>query len=106
MRAGQLMPELARRSPCHPVKRSGDPVNMEPDFLEDDAPPTFERVPPQDLEAEQSVLGGMLLSKEAIADVARILTSGTEFYKPAHETIYDAILTVYARGNEKADPIT
>ncbi|WP_432136572.1 replicative DNA helicase [Streptomyces sp. bgisy154] len=64
----------------------------------------FERVPPQDLDAEQSVLGGMLLSKDAIADVVEIL-KGHDFYKPAHETIYQAILDVYAKG-EPADPIT
>lgn len=79
---------------------------MEPDFAEDASPQPFERIPPQNLDAEQSVLGGMLLSKDAIADVSRILTSGTEFYKPAHQTIYDAILTVYARGDEQVDPIT
>ncbi|KUO08669.1 replicative DNA helicase [Streptomyces sp. DSM 15324] len=65
---------------------------------------TFERVPPQDLDAEQSVLGGMLLSKDAIADVVEVL-KGHDFYKPAHETIYQAILDVYAKG-EPADPIT
>ncbi|MGJ5826631.1 replicative DNA helicase [Streptomyces ossamyceticus] len=64
----------------------------------------FERVPPQDLDAEQSVLGGMLLSKDAIADVVELL-KGADFYKPAHETIYQAILDVYAKG-EPADPIT
>ncbi|MFJ9345140.1 replicative DNA helicase [Streptomyces sp. NPDC101237] len=65
---------------------------------------TFERIPPQDLDAEQSALGGMLLSKDAIADVVEIL-KGHDFYKPAHETIYQAILDVYAKG-EPADPIT
>jgi replicative DNA helicase len=65
---------------------------------------TFERVPPQDLDAEQSVLGGMLLSKDAIADVVEIL-KGHDFYRPAHETIYQAILDLYAKG-EPADPIT
>ncbi|MCM1970907.1 MULTISPECIES: replicative DNA helicase [Streptomyces] len=64
----------------------------------------FERVPPQDLDAEQSVLGGMLLSKDAIADVVEIL-KGHDFYKPAHEKIFQAILDVYAKG-EPADPIT
>jgi replicative DNA helicase len=64
----------------------------------------FERVPPQDLDAEQSVLGGMLLSKDAIADVVEVL-KGQDFYRPAHETIYNAILDLYARG-EPADPIT
>ncbi|MFF2651620.1 replicative DNA helicase [Streptomyces sp. NPDC058045] len=65
---------------------------------------SFERVPPQDLDAEQSVLGGMLLSKDAIADVVEVL-KGPDFYRPAHETVYQAILDLYARG-EPADPIT
>ncbi|AEW95515.1 MULTISPECIES: replicative DNA helicase [Streptomycetaceae] len=64
----------------------------------------FERVPPQDIDAEQSVLGGMLLSKDAIADVVEVLKAG-DFYRPAHETVYNAILDLYARG-EPADPIT
>ncbi|MEV6134324.1 replicative DNA helicase [Streptomyces violaceusniger] len=64
----------------------------------------LERTPPQDLDAEQSVLGGMLLSKDAIADVSDVVR-GRDFYRPAHETIYAAILDLYARG-EPADPIT
>jgi replicative DNA helicase len=63
-----------------------------------------ERMPPHDLESEQSVLGGMLLSKDAIGEVSDILT-GRDFYKPAHETIYATIMDVYAAG-EPADPIT
>ena len=39
----------------------------------------FDRIPPQDLEAEMATLGGMLLSKEAITDVIEVLR-GTEFY--------------------------
>ncbi|HEX5428192.1 MAG TPA: DnaB-like helicase N-terminal domain-containing protein, partial [Pedococcus sp.] len=68
-----------------------------------DGPPD-ERVPPQDVGAEQSVLGGMLLSKDAIADCVEGLRS-TDFYRPAHELIYDAILDLYGRG-EPADAIT
>ncbi|WP_257155770.1 MULTISPECIES: replicative DNA helicase [Streptomyces] len=64
----------------------------------------FERVPPQDLDAEQSVLGGMMLSKDAIADVVEVL-KGNDFYRPAHETVYQAVLDLYAKG-EPADPIT
>jgi len=64
----------------------------------------FDRTPPQDLEAEQSVLGGMLLSKDAIADVVEVLRSA-DFYKPAHQTIYDAVMDLYGRG-EPADPVT
>jgi replicative DNA helicase len=69
------------------------------------APASFERVPPQDLEAEQSVLGGMMLSEDAIADVNDTGLTGQDFYRPAHETIHAAILDLYGRG-EPADPIT
>lgn len=64
----------------------------------------FERTPPQDVIAEQSVLGGMLLSKDAISDVVEILRE-RDFYRPAHELIYDAIVDLYGRG-EPADPVT
>ncbi len=64
----------------------------------------FERTPPQDIPAEQSVLGGMLLSKDAIADVVETLSSH-DFYRPAHQTIYDVVLDLYGKG-EPADPIT
>jgi replicative DNA helicase len=66
--------------------------------------PDFDRQPPQDLQAEQSVLGGMLLSKDAIADVVEVLRSG-DFYRPAHQMLYDTILDLYGRG-EPADAIT
>ena len=59
---------------------------------------------PHDNVAEQSVLGGMLLSKDAIADVVEVLR-GVDFYKPAHESIYDAVISLYGRG-EPADAIT
>ena len=64
----------------------------------------FARQPPQDMVAEQSVLGGMLLSKDAIADVLERLRPG-DFYRPAHQNVYDAILDLYARG-EPADAVT
>ncbi|HST49456.1 DnaB-like helicase N-terminal domain-containing protein, partial [Jatrophihabitans sp.] len=66
--------------------------------------PKFDRTPPQDVEAEQSVLGGMLLSKDAIADVVEVLR-GSDFYRPAHQLVYDAILDLYGRG-EPADAVT
>ncbi|MDN5860165.1 MAG: replicative DNA helicase, partial [Pseudonocardia sp.] len=65
---------------------------------------TFDRQPPQDLTAEQSVLGGMLLSKDAIADVVEVLRPD-DFYKPNHQTVYDCILDLYSRG-EPADAVT
>lgn len=67
-------------------------------------PEDFGRQPPQDLVAEQSVLGGMLLSKDAIADVLERLRPG-DFYRPAHQNVYDAILDLYGRG-EPADAVT
>ena len=63
-----------------------------------------DRTPPQDSNAEQSVLGSMLLSKDAVADVIESVR-GTDFYRPAHETIFDAVVDLYGRG-EPADPVT
>ena len=68
-----------------------------------DGPPD-DRLPPQDLGAEQSVLGSMLLNKDAIADCLEV-TKSADFYRPAHELIYDAVLDLYGRG-EPADAIT
>ena len=62
------------------------------------------RTMPHDDVAEQSVLGGMLLSKDAIADVVESLRA-SDFYQPAHETIYEAILSLYGHGSP-ADAIT
>ena len=50
--------------------------------------PGDDRLPPQDVHAEQSVLGSMLLSKDAIADAVEVLR-GADFYRPAHESIYE-----------------
>ncbi|MBQ0903698.1 replicative DNA helicase [Micromonospora sp. U21] len=64
----------------------------------------FDKTPPQDVAAEQCVLGGMLLSKDAIADVVEILKTN-DFYRPVHASIFDIILDIYGRG-EPADSIT
>ena len=64
----------------------------------------FDRTPPQAIEAEQSVLGAMMLSKDAIADVIERIRPG-DFYRPAHEQIYDAVIDLYTRG-EPADAVT
>jgi replicative DNA helicase len=64
----------------------------------------FERVPPQDMAAEQAILGAMLLSREAIADVTEIVSAG-DYYRPAHQIIHNAILDMHDRG-EATDPIT
>ena len=62
------------------------------------------RVPPQDIDAEQSVLGAMLLSKEAIDPAADVL-QGRDFYRPVHELLFDTIVDLATRG-EPADAIT
>ncbi len=56
-----------------------------------------ERTPPHDLLAEQSAIGGMLLSKDAVADVLEAVRS-VDFYIPKHEIIFDSILTLYSHG--------
>ena len=62
------------------------------------------RVPPHNIEAEASLLGAMLLSKDAIADALEV-TSAEHFYKPSHAHVFDAICGLYATG-EPADPVT
>ena len=71
---------------------------------DDGGGPPADRTPPQDVAAEQSVLGAMMLSKDAIADVVEVLREG-DFYRPAHATIYDAIITIYGKG-DPADAVT
>lgn len=73
-----------------------------PDDYRPEPPPV--RTPPQDEQAEQSVIGAMLLSKDAIADVVEVVR-GTDFYRPAHELMFEAVLDLYSRG-EPADAIT
>ncbi|MFN2609803.1 MAG: replicative DNA helicase [Actinomycetota bacterium] len=62
------------------------------------------KVPPHNLEAEESVLGACLLSREAIADVLEILDEA-DFYKPANSEIFIAILELYGKG-EPVDAVT
>ena len=65
---------------------------------------TPDRLPPQDIAAEASVLGAMMLSKDAIADVVESLREH-DFYKPSHATIFGVILDLYGRG-EPVDALT
>ncbi len=62
------------------------------------------RVPPHDLQAEESLLGAMLLSRDAIASAVESCRTD-DFYRPAHGHIFDAICSLYAQG-EPADPVT
>ncbi|WP_353808129.1 replicative DNA helicase [Agromyces sp. SYSU T00194] len=69
----------------------------EPREQQGDARQGPERTPPHDLLAEQSALGGMMLSKDAVADVIETLR-GPDFYVPKHEVVFDAILSLYSHG--------
>ncbi|MBI2168450.1 MAG: replicative DNA helicase, partial [Actinobacteria bacterium] len=62
------------------------------------------RIPPHNLEAEESLLGAMLLSRDAIA-VAVESIKPDDFYKPAHAHVFDAVLALYGAG-EPVDPVT
>jgi replicative DNA helicase len=62
------------------------------------------RVPPQDVEAERSVLGAMLLEPSAVSDISARL-SPEDFYRPAHATVFEAMLSLYGR-NEPIDEVT
>lgn len=63
-----------------------------------------DRLPPQNIEAEQSILGGLLIDKDAIIKVAQILRP-SHFYRTQHAVIYEAILSLFER-REPADVVT
>ncbi|HKJ11812.1 MAG TPA: DnaB-like helicase N-terminal domain-containing protein, partial [Ornithinimicrobium sp.] len=77
---------------------------LDPPFATLPDPGPAERVPPQDVAAEQSVLGSMLLSKDAIGECSEIVQP-VDFYRPAHETIHEAVIDLFSRG-EPVDAIT
>jgi replicative DNA helicase len=63
-----------------------------------------ERMLPNDMLAEQSALGGMLLSQEACAEVFESV-KGSDFYAPKHELVFEAVATLFGKG-EPIDVIT
>lgn len=64
----------------------------------------FDRVPPHDDAAERAVLGGMLLSKDALGEVSGIIEPG-DFYDPRNEIIYDLLIELYGEGSKPVDVI-
>lgn len=60
----------------------------------------IEKIPPQNIEAEQSVLGSLLIDREAIVKIADVLKP-EDFYKDSHRMIYEAMIELY----EKREPI-
>ena len=70
-----------------------------------DPAPAGTRIPPHNLVAEESLLGAMLLSREAIASGLEVGLTSADFYRPGHGHIFDAVTSLYAQG-EPADPVT
>jgi replicative DNA helicase len=64
----------------------------------------LERIPPYNLEAEESVLGSMLISREAIITILEIINE-EDFYRKANQEIFKAIFELFSKG-EPVDPIT
>lgn len=89
------------------------PLDEEPDFRpsdrnfqrrENNRTPFGEfRQPPHDNEAEQGVLGAMLLSPSTVVDIIEVL-SPEDFYRPAHQLIYQAIIDLFS-DNKEIDPV-
>ena len=86
----QSIEDARRRQPPGPGRQQGASVS---------------RVPPHNLQAEESLLGAMLLSRDAIVAAVEVQLSADDFYKPAHGHIFDAITSLYAQG-DPADPVT
>ena len=63
------------------------------------------RIPPHNLEAEESLVGAMLISRDAITAAVEARVDAGDFYKPAHGHIFDAIWSLYEQG-EPVDPVT
>lgn len=68
-------------------------------------PPEGGRVPPHNIEAEESLLGAMMLTRDALMAAAEAHVGGSDFYKPAHGHIFDAAISLYSQG-EPVDPVT
>jgi len=64
----------------------------------------LERIPPYNIEAEESLLGSMLISRDAIVSVIEVVTT-EDFYRKSNQEIFNTIVELYVKG-EPADPIT
>ena len=71
----------------------------------DRRPKRNERIPPHNLDAEQSVLGALLLSREAVLTVSEMGLSADDFYRPAHQHVYEAMRVLLSAG-EPVDAVT
>ena len=83
---------VARRSQSHTLLERLFMVSSEPRFK-----PSIDRLPPQNIEAEEAILGGVLIDPEAIGRVTEVLIPEA-FYIGAHRSIYQAALDLQSRG--------
>src|SRR5918992_2659971 len=106
---GSVMPAKRRVRSAQPVENRRPPGPLRSRPMATAAQGTRSEdahVPPQNLDAEESVLGAMMLSPSAIAVVSEVLSSdGREFYRESHAKIYRAALGLYVKG-EPVDAIT
>ena len=94
---------MSAPSSTHEKSDKLTPMTNDPSFTPPPSNPNT-RVPPHNSDAEASLLGAMLLSRDAIGPAVETL-SGDQFYVPAHGYIFDAIASLYGAG-EPADPVT
>ena len=94
---GTALAPVAQRQPQKRQIQSQSPARTEP-------PDILRRVPPQNLEAEQSVLGAILLDNESIEEANRILKA-EDFYREAHREIFKAMQSLW-RDKIPSDAIT
>lgn len=68
---------------------------------------TIERVPPQDIDAEMALLGAMMMSRDAVADMIPIISRGDSewFYLPAHQKLFEVLLDIYDEPTKALDLI-
>lgn len=81
------------------------PADWTPPLHNERQAPTDDRLPPQDLDAERCILGGMLLSASARDDVTNTISS-RDLYQPAHELIFDTIARLHLDPDTPVDTIT
>ena len=94
---------MSAPSSTHEKSDKLTPMTNDPSFTPPPSNPNT-RVPPHNSDAEASLLGAMLLSRDAIGPAVETLR-GDQFYVPAHGYIFDAIASLYGAG-EPADPVT
>src|SRR4051794_41332992 len=95
-----------RSTPFHTLSAAGDAGSTTRDMSAVAQVLATAPVPPQNLDAEESVLGAMMLSPLAIGAVTESTNlSAADFYRESHGHIYKAILALYAKG-EPVDAIT